>query len=64
MVKSHTWQGMFGDPKYGGNVGFAGWDLIDYPGVRLGMSPEDQRLLEADQLDPVRRSAYDFSIFE
>ncbi len=24
MVKSHTWQGMFGDPKYGGNVGFAG----------------------------------------
>ncbi len=64
MVKSHTWQGMFGDPKYGGNVGFAGWDLIDYPGVRLGMSPEDQKLLEADQLDPVRRSAYDFSIFE
>ncbi len=64
MVKSHTWQGMFGDPKYGGNVGFAGWDLIDYPGVRLGMSPEDQRRLEAEQLDPVRRSAYEFNIFE
>ena len=64
MVKSHTWQGMFGDPKYGGNVGFAGWDLVDYPGVRLGMSPEDQRRLEADQLDAVRRSAYDFNIFE
>ena len=64
MVKSHTWQGMFGDPKYGGNVNFAGWDLIDYPGVRLGVSAEDQRRLEADQLDPVRRSAYDFSMFE
>jgi gluconate 2-dehydrogenase gamma chain len=64
MVKSHTWQGMFGDPKYGGNVNFAGWDLIDYPGVRLGVSAEDQRSLEADQLDPVRRSAYDFSLFE
>ncbi len=64
MVKSHTWQGMFGDPKYGGNVNFAGWDLIDYPGVRLGVSAEDQRSLEADQLDPVRRSAYDFGIFE
>ena len=64
MVKSHTWQGMFGDPKYGGNVGFAGWDLVDYPGVRLGMSPEDQRRLEADQLEAVRRSAYDFNIFE
>ncbi len=64
MVKSHTWQGMFGDPKYGGNVNFAGWDLIDYPGVRLGVSAEDQRSLEADQLEPVRRSAYDFGMFE
>ena len=64
MVKSHTWQGMFGDPKYGGNGGFAGCDLIDYPGVRLSVSAEDQRRLEADRLDPVRRSAYDFSLFE
>ena len=64
MVKSHTWQGMFGDPEYGGNVNFAGWDLLDYPGVRLGVSPEDQRLLEADQLEPVRRSAYDYGMFE
>ena len=64
LVKGHTWQGMFGDPKYGGNVDFAGWDLINYPGVRLGVSPEDQGLLEADQLDPVRRSAYDFGLFE
>ena len=64
MVKGHTWQGMFGDPKYGGNADFAGWELIDYPGVRLRISPEDQKLLEADQLDAVRRSAYDFNIFE
>ena len=64
MVKSHTWQGMFGDPEYGGNVNFAGWDLLDYPGVRLRVSPEDQRRMEADQLEPVRRSAYDYSIFE
>ena len=64
MVKSHTWQGMFGDPQYGGNQNFAGWDLINYPGVRLGVSPEDQRRLEADQLDPVRASAYDFGIFQ
>ena len=64
MVKSHTWQGMFGDPHYGGNQNFAGWDLINYPGLRLGVSPEDQRRLEADQLDPVRASAYDFGIFQ
>ena len=64
MVKSHTWQGMFGDPKYGGNVDFAGWDLINYPGIRLAVSPEDQRSLEADQLERARRSAYDFGLFE
>ncbi len=64
MVKSHTWQGMFGDPQYGGNVNFVGWDLLDYPGVRLGVSPEEQRLLEADQLEPVRRSAYDYGMVE
>ena len=64
MVKSHTWQGMFGDPQYGGNVNFAGWDLLDYPGVRLRVSPEEQRLLEADQLEPVRRSAYEYGMFE
>ena len=63
MVKSHTWQGMFGDPQYGGNVNFVGWDLLDYPGVRLAVSQEDQRLLEADQLEPVRRSAYDYGLF-
>ena len=27
-------QGMFGDPFYGGNANFAGWDLLRYPGVR------------------------------
>ena len=64
MVKSHTWQGMFGDPEYGGNVNFAGWDLLDYPGVRLGVSRQDQRDLEAGQLEPVRRSAYDYGMFE
>ena len=64
LVKSHTWQGMFGDPHYGGNVNFVGWDLLDYPGVRLAVSQEDQRLLEADQLEPVRRSAYDYGMFE
>jgi gluconate 2-dehydrogenase gamma chain len=64
MVKSHTWQGMFGDPHYGGNANFAGWDLVNYPGVRLGVSPEDQERLEDDQLEPFRRSAYDLGIFE
>ena len=32
MVRTHTLQGTFGDPYYGGNANFVGWDLIGYPG--------------------------------
>jgi len=59
MVRSHTLQGMFADPYYGGNQGYIGWDLLRYPGVRNGLNAPDQARLEADELPPVRRSAYD-----
>jgi gluconate 2-dehydrogenase gamma chain len=64
LVKDHAWQGTFGDPQYGGNAGFAGWDLIRYPGVRLRVTDEEQRMLEAEALEPARRSAYDFGQFQ
>jgi gluconate 2-dehydrogenase gamma chain len=64
MVKDHTWQGTFGDPQYGGNANFVGWDLIRYPGVRLRVTDEEQRMLEAEELEPSRRSAYDFGQFK
>ena len=32
MVLNHTRQGTFGDPYYGGNANFVGWDLLGYPG--------------------------------
>jgi gluconate 2-dehydrogenase gamma chain len=64
LVRSHTWQGTFGDPQYGGNVDFVGWDLIRYPGLRMRVTDEDQRRLEADELESVRRSAYDFGQFQ
>jgi len=54
-IRQLTLEGMFGDPWYGGNRGFAGWDLIRYPGPRLAVSPEDQRLREA--VKPLRISA-------
>ena len=60
MVLNHTRQGMFGDPHYGGNENFAGWDLLGYPGVRTSVTPEDQKSLEANQLKFVRKSAYDY----
>lgn len=63
MVKTHTWQGTFGDPYYGGNANFVGWDLLGYPGVRTMVSAADQQRLEKDQLPPNHRSAYDFDGF-
>lgn len=63
LVKGHVWQGMFGDPYYGGNVDFAGWDLIRYPGVRTVVSAADQERLERGELQPNHRSAYDNEMF-
>ena len=63
LVLNHTRQGMFGDPYYGGNANFAGWDLIGYPGVRTMVTPSDQKSLEAGQLKPNHRSAYDYDTF-
>ena len=63
MVKAHTWQGMFGDPYYGGNANFVGWDLLGYPGVRTMVSAADQQRMEGNQLAPNHRSAYDFDGF-
>jgi hypothetical protein len=54
-VRRLTLEGMFGDPYYGGNKNFAGWDLIRYPGPRLAVAPEDQRMSTAPK--PYRRSA-------
>jgi gluconate 2-dehydrogenase gamma chain len=63
MVLGHTHQGTFGDPYYGGNASFVGWDLIGYPGVRTMVTPADQQALERGQLKPTHKSAYDFEAF-
>ena len=51
-----TLEGMFGDPYYGGNKNFAGWDLIRYPGPRLAVDADMQRMDKAPA--PYRRSAW------
>jgi gluconate 2-dehydrogenase gamma chain len=51
-----TMEGMFGDPYYGGNKNFAGWDLIRYPGPRLATSQEDQKM--GIEIKPYHHSAY------
>ncbi len=61
LVRTHTLQGTFGDPYYGGNANFVGWDLIGYPGVRTTVTADDQRL--GAKLLPNHRSAYDYDMF-
>jgi gluconate 2-dehydrogenase gamma chain len=51
-----TLEGMFGDPYYGGNKNFAGWDLIKYPGPRPATGPEHQKM--STPATPYHRSAF------
>ena len=55
-VRRLTLEGMFGDPYYGGNREFAGWDLIHYPGPRLAASADEQKMRVA--IKPVHLSAW------
>jgi gluconate 2-dehydrogenase gamma chain len=61
MVRTHTIQGTFCDPYYGGNANFVGWDLIGYPGVRTIVTADDQRMSKMPP--PTHKSAYDFPMF-
>ncbi len=61
LVLAHTIQGTFCDPHYGGNANFAGWDLIGYPGVRLAVTADEQRLNARPS--PTHMSAYDYRMF-
>ena len=61
MVRSHTIQGTFSDPAYGGNEGFVGWELLGYPGVRTAVTPELQRMDVTPRARHV--SAYDYPAF-
>jgi len=61
LVRTHTIQGTFCDPFYGGNANFAGWDLIGYPGVRTIVTPAEQRI--GVTLTPNHKSAYDYAMF-
>jgi len=63
LVLNHTLQGTFGDPYYGGNASFVGWDLIGYPGIRTMVSAAEQQQLEKRALKANRKSAYDSTSF-
>jgi gluconate 2-dehydrogenase gamma chain len=43
VVREHTIQGMFCDPRYGGNHEAVGWRLIGFPGAQWGYTAEQMR---------------------
>jgi len=61
MVRSHTIDGTFCDPYYGGNQDVVGWDMLGYPGIRLGVSESD--VARGADLAPNHESAYDHSTY-
>src|SRR3989454_2046711 len=61
LLRTHTIQGMFSDPFYGGNQNFIGWDLIGYPGARIAVSANLQRMDVKPESS--RKSAYDYGMF-
>ena len=40
-LRTHTMEGMFADPVYGGNRNFAGWKLVGFPGRQIEFTAED-----------------------
>src|SRR5262245_61100667 len=46
-VRTHTIEGMFADPVYGGNKDFAGWRLVGFPGAHPAFSPADMQSKDA-----------------
>jgi len=40
-VRTHTIEGMFADPVYGGNKDFNGWKLVGFPGGQAVYTPVD-----------------------
>src|ERR1700746_3416449 len=61
LVRTHTIQGTFCDPYYGGKANFVGWELIACPGIRMAVGEEEQRMKPKPQ--SVRGSAYDEGMF-
>ena len=38
-LRTHTMEGMFADPVYGGNKDFTGWRLVGFPGAQAIFTP-------------------------
>ena len=52
LVRTHAIEGMFGDPRWGGNHGLLGWALLDYPGPRTEWTAREQELDVSPDREP------------
>ena len=52
-VRTHTMEGMFADPIYGGNKDFAGWRLVGFPGAQPQFTQEDMESKLAFTREPI-----------
>ncbi len=52
-IRTHTMEGMFADPLYGGNKDFAGWRLVGFPGAQPIFTPTDLQSKQAFSRAPI-----------
>jgi gluconate 2-dehydrogenase gamma chain len=52
-LRTHTMEGMFADPVYGGNKDFAGWKLVGFPGAQLFYTQADLASTQAFTRGPI-----------
>ena len=52
-LRTHTMEGMFADPVYGGNKDFAGWRLVGFPGAQPAFTGADLRSRNAFSRAPM-----------
>jgi gluconate 2-dehydrogenase gamma chain len=52
-LRTHTMEGMFGDPIYGGNKDLAGWKLVGFPGAQPIFTRTDMESKQAFTRAPI-----------
>jgi gluconate 2-dehydrogenase gamma chain len=52
-VRTHTMEGMFADPVYGGNKDFSGWQLVGFPGAQPSFTEADMASRDAFTRGPI-----------
>ena len=53
IIRTHTMEGLFADPIYGGNQNLAGWRLVGFPGAQSIFTPADMRSRQAFTREPI-----------